>query len=275
MFTCSVFSGVLCRGLGGFGLSIVLILGGLITSSHAEIYTYEKNGVIIISSEPPPKPNKRRRVRRTRTKRGTTKKHNQSVDPKHQAKLSKSINKRDQRRRYHLKRKAVKLPRKLRKYKREIKVLSEKYKLPDRLLMTIFNACHQVHKGHTQTSEKLVNPYTCLSESVVSLIERYLKASYKTKRYLIEHSAWLIRKLINQYRGDLTLALSAYYFAAQDPQHSTHKAHQYQKMSLHHLVNKSRSFTESSQAKTNEDRPSFDSRTFLRLVLSFKLGEGS
>ena len=110
---------------------------------------------------------------------------------------------------------------------------------------------------------------------MVGLIERHLKAPYKTRGYLIEHSAWLIRKLINQYRGDLTLALSAYYFAAQNPQHSTHKTHQYQRMSLHHLVNKSRSLTESSKDKTYKDKPSFKSRTFLRIALSLKIRKDS
>ena len=48
----------------------LLILGLLLVhcgQTNAEIYTYEKDGVIVISSEPPPRP-KRKRIRRKKLK---------------------------------------------------------------------------------------------------------------------------------------------------------------------------------------------------------------
>ena len=91
----------------------------------------------------------------------------------------------------------------------------------------------------------------------------------------LEHASWLIRKLINNYRGDLTLALSAYFMSAQNKRDfksvvSMKNINKDKSMTLKSLVDASQILSDqrsSNQEIRNPRRQSRRSRAFLQYVL--------
>ena len=96
----------------------------------------------------------------------------------------------------------------------------------------------EVKQSHSSFDEGL--EYTCLKQESRDVIQNQLArmsthqpllvdAKSKKKGSLLaqslEKSAWLLRKLINRYHGDLTLAIASYYEASQDHKHSVYGYH--------------------------------------------------
>lgn len=80
----------------------------------------------------------------------------------------------------------------------------------------------------------------------------------------MNQSAWLIRKLINRYHGDVTLAIASYYEAARDDHHSIYE---YRSLKEHEVsldVNQSDHVTN----RKNRGGPQIFTLEFTRLALS-------
>ena len=264
-----------------------LILGLLFISygqANAEIYTYERDGVIVISSEPPPRP-KRKRIRRK--KRSTQFKdkdsRNDLLKAVNRIELSNEKNNQAKpKRKTHRKLsknkiKSLPIPRKLRRLKKELQELNKKYKLPAHLLLSLFKSCHFVGKHqHKIRNSRLYQRLTCLSSEVAELIANKIQSPILNNKLInLEHASWLIRKLINNYRGDLTLALSAYFMSAQNKRDfksvvSMKNINKDKLMTLKSLVDASQVLSEqrsSNQEIRNPRRQSRRSRAFLQYVL--------
>ncbi len=205
---------------------------------YAEIYTYEQNGVIIISSEPPPQPKRRHSRRKKRPKKAQTSdwqfgelrlqqnKKTRQLKKLRQKQQKQATKKKRRKAKANKKISATKLPtpRILRRLKSPLQILSQKYKLPDDLLRSVFKSCHfvnpQIPSSVKAISKSKTNPYlrlTCVSLEVAELMDkRNLMLEVDQKHRYLEYASWLLRKLINDYRGDLTLALSAYFISAQN-----------------------------------------------------------
>ena len=92
----------------------------------------------------------------------------------------------------------------------------------------------------------------------------------------LEQSAWLVRKLINHFRGDLTLALLSYYMSAQNENEfrslvSGKSMNKTKTLTLKALVNnKQKPFSKDdvSQALGTDKRRNQRAKMFLRYVLS-------
>ena len=273
----------LYKRLGFFSLTLGLLFIPY-KQVNSEIYTYEQDGVIVISSEPPPRP-KRKRIRRkkrntrfedkgsendllkndTRLKRGNE--TNNQVKSKRTTRRGQSKNK--------LKR--LPIPRKLRRLKKELQELNKKYKLPAHLLLSLFKSCHFVGKNqYKMLKSRLYQRLTCLSSEVAELIANKIQSPILNSKLVnLEYASWLIRKLINNYRGDLTLALSAYFMSAQNTRDfksvvSTKNINQGELMTLKSLVDASHILSNqrsSSLGIHTVRRQSRRSRAFLQYVL--------
>ncbi|MAD61645.1 MAG: hypothetical protein CMH49_09095 [Myxococcales bacterium] len=251
---------------------------------NAEIYTYEQDGVIVISSEPPPRPRRRRNRRKKRSaqlkdkdsrndllKNGTrferSNKLNNQAKPKRKTRQRLSKNKV----------KRLPMPRKLRRLKKEVEELNKKYKLPAHLLLSLFKSCHFVGKSHhKKQGSSLYRRLTCLSSEVAELIANKIQSPILNSKLMdLEHASWLIRKLINYYRGDLTLALSAYFMSAQNKLDfksvvGMKNINKGRLMTLKSLVDASQNLSEqrsSSQRIHTTRQQSRRSRAFLQYVL--------
>ena len=88
---------------------------------------------------------------------------------------------------------------------------ADKQQLPSSLIWSVLGACHLSPKIRSSTD---INSVTCLSKDVQDLLKEKQADPQK-----LDDVASLLRLLINFYRGDVTLTLSAYPHAAVDTYH--------------------------------------------------------
>ena len=132
---------------------------------YGEIYTYEKNGVIVISSEPPPRPRKQRKrsaISREVERARATKRQRTTRDK------ARSLKTKSQRRKVgqpRAKRKSdrLRLPRVLRREQTLINELSRRYHLPPRLLPSVSLSCLSVFRSDRKSNSNQDEgiKYTC------------------------------------------------------------------------------------------------------------------
>ena len=259
------------------------------TESRAEIYTYEKDGVIIISSEPPPRPRRRRLGKKSRSNRNSESrvrlKRREVNHPKKPRRKSEKLTKSDLSK--NDKKSPLRLPWRLKKQRAFIEKLSMRYHLPPRLLPSVSLSClagaKEVKQSHSSFDEGL--EYTCLKQESRDVIQNQLARmsthqpllvdakSQKNMSLLaqsLEKSAWLLRKLINRYHGDLTLAIASYYEASQDHKHSVYGYHSISEQDLTLAMNK---FSQKLDKALEVKRPKAASIEFTRRALSLWRGQ--
>lgn len=272
----SKFSLSTCQCFYRLILLIPIFLLVLSSQSFAEIYTYEQDGVIIISSEPPPRPKKRKKPYKRLKQRSLDTRQVLRDSIKRERQQVKSKVKRY---RGPKKPKSLPIPRDVRRLKKELLQLKQRYKLPIYLLPALFKSCHFIHsyERYKKQRRSSYRQLTCLSPKVSRFIKlRIQNQVLKSKFEELEHSAWLVRKLINHFRGDLTLALLSYYMSAQNENEfrslvSAKSMNKTKTLTLKALVNnRQKSFSEddASQVFGKDKRLSKRAKMFLRYVLS-------
>lgn len=171
------------------------------SSLHADIYTFEENGVITITSG-----------------KGNQNKKQSNQDSNRRAKLEKKKNKRKKRKRVHTKklksadsRRAKRtglhtLPKRANRFKAFVKEASQYYDLPEALIWGVmkiesnFNPRATSNKGAQGLMQLM--PYTAKDMGV--------EDSYNPEQNIFG-AARLLRILANRFNGDLVLTLSAYH----------------------------------------------------------------
>ena len=265
---------------------------GFLSSSrdaHAKIYTYERDGVVVISSEPPPRFSRPKRVKR-RTKR-RAKKRKKAVGSQRSMTPRSETRKKARRRRStkintkKLKRRAPWTPPKsIELYQDTIKNVAKHYQLPTRLLWSVLSACHSI-KRHSSMPEMLktkqLDRIACISDEVrqqftdeiSTLLAKTKIRSTQARRGVqqIFGAGVLLRRLINYYRGDVTLVLSAYPHAAYWSQHPVF-VNNSRTLSVDGLLNKSSVQTTSPVDQTSKGLQRVESRfvylTFSRMAIT-------
>ena len=204
----------------------------VLPTAQGEIYTYERDGVIVISSEPPPKRLRPQRRKARRTKPRRAKPHH----AKHQGKRSRSPeqSRRDKRARHTRSRWTP--PRSLSRYRDVLVETAARYQLPARLLWSVISHCRKLR--HPSQRQRRHDLSSCLSEQVEQRLalerterrtevkppqEPTRSTSRLSKRERaarqLQGIASLLRRLINHFRGDVTLTLTAYPRASQSLGH--------------------------------------------------------
>lgn len=279
-----------CSSFMVYTLSVCLsIIGGSLGISYGEIYTYEKDGVIVISSEPPPKPKRRRGTRGRSRRQRESSKRTIERGGQTRAQTSNRAQISNRGRTPQRSSKSPRLPRVLHRYNKSLSELALKYHLPARILYSVVLSCSaEARHSHLKNDESSRGErYTCLHPTVDSLIEGILSKSAKRNKRVgkeaealkskelinsFDRSLWLLRKLVNRYRGDVTLALSSYYQASQLTEHPIFKHRAQPEQSLNILMNKSRSSYNRSELSSRELMER--ARRFTRLTLSLLRGDG-
>ena len=225
-----------------FGLTVSCgIHTRLGNNAHAKIYTYERDGVVVISSEPPPKFHRPKRVRRStkgrrevqsKSRRDTSSRSVEvKVPPKKKRKRNSRTSSTKGKRRV-----SWRPHRSIARYRELLKRAALRYQLPPRLLWSVLSSCHQLRRKRSILStlsdphfKTLKTEVACLSADVSRLLtvetsplatqSRSKSTRVRRATQQIFDAAALLRRLINYYRGDVTLVLSAYPYAAYWSQH--------------------------------------------------------
>ena len=240
-----------------FTLSLFCVSWG-----HAEIYTYEKDGVIVISTEPPPQPLRRKKVRRNKARKTSRKKRN-----------TKALKKKKRSSRITIRPAKFHKPRLLRKIKKELRALTKTYLLPLSLTTSLISACYHLKREFKSLNKTKFKSITCLSEPVTkNLIDSQSKNKKVNKRTHhiadnIEPGLWLLRRLLNFYRGDVTLALSAYYMVGQSQEALTYVKSTSIKRDLDYFMNNEESDKEARQKRMRLLVPNREAQRFTQIFL--------
>ena len=207
--------------------------------AQAKIYTYERDGVIVISSEPPPKFSRPKRSRRTRQlpqKSRTQKnvkssyKRSKKSRPKRNQTSRRKVRKRSS---TSVRRSPWKPPKSLTRYRKHLKRAAQHYQLPHRLLWSVISACQEIKRLKLTLNDPEAEPIkqqvTCMSSQVIDVLSEELSTQISPRTHRSTRhrqrarqffaAAAILRRLINYYRGDVTLVLSAYPYAAHWTQH--------------------------------------------------------
>lgn len=164
----------------------------------SEVYTYEKDGVIVLSSEPPPR--RARPARRTSTaQRSRASKRESEVKRDQSAPLKKKW----------------KPTGKIARQKEEVKRAAELERLPHQLIWSVIAAC----ADHPPPASSISTSMSCLLPTLKDKLSPQDSGTAATSE--VKSAASLLRRLVNYYRGDVTLVLSAYPYAARDKHHPT------------------------------------------------------
>ena len=202
-------------------------------AAQGEIYTYERDGVIVISSEPPPKrlrPQRRTKPHRAQPRRAKPRnKRPRSLEQSR--KQSRKQSRRDQRAQHKGSRWVP--SRSLSRYRNTLVEAAARYQLPARLLWSVISHCREL--GEPSRSQRRYDLSSCLSKEVQQKLalekppkEKPLQGSMRSTTGLTKREraarqlqgiASLLRRLINHFRGDVTLTLTAYPHASQSPAH--------------------------------------------------------
>ena len=203
--------------------------------AQAKIYTYERDGVIVISSEPPPKFSRPKRSKRTRKPAQDSRTRKSRNSKKSRAKKNRAPRRKTKKRSSTSARRrpSWKPPRSLVRYRKYLKQAAQHYQLPTRLLWSVISACQEIKRVKLTLKDPKAastKPHvTCMSSQVIDMlaegISRQMSPRIRksTRRYQRTQqffaAAAVLRRLINYYRGDVTLVLSAYPYAAHWTEH--------------------------------------------------------
>ena len=234
----------------------------------AKIYTYEKDGVIVMSTEPPPRPLRKNKIRTSLSStHGKTKRKSERKKKRNTVQgIRKNRNK------MRINPLSLQTPYYVNKHKSVTSRLSIKYQLPKAMIHSVISACYYLNKEF----KNLDTNVACLSDRVKKSLSELLKTKQNKEELNIktseaartlEPSLWLLRHLINFYRGDVTLALSAYYMTGQSLETLQFFIQSSLPRKLSDFLNKSEYEIKSERHGLKLLRPNQEAKRFTQLLL--------